>query len=219
MNVLEGTKNIEEMEAELSHSEGSLVPVGQPEPRRTFLLLLHSIRPFCRVHVGSRAISPGGIALLFLLMLPDVLAQAAGKPTHTLLGWKDYGTAPWKEDSPSPSPLPLWSLCLAFPPLQRPQCGWVYVKVCVPCFTPLLMGWEGRACQHKTGVSRAVPAPLLPWLAALWRGRRVWLDFTHFAEQEQALPSSGDICGAMMLGQGGGSGEARNGAPWRKGLC
>lgn len=56
MDVLEGTKNIEEMEAALSHSEGSMVPAGQPEPRRTFLLLLHSIRPFCRAHAGSRAL-------------------------------------------------------------------------------------------------------------------------------------------------------------------
>lgn len=159
--------------------------------------------------------SPGGIALLFLLVSPDVLVWAAGKPIRTLLGWGRL----WDNPLAGGTALPLHPFLCGGCVWLSLRCGWVCVRVCVPCFTPSLMGWESRACQHKTGVSRAVPAPRLPWLAALRRGHRVWLDFTHFAEQKKALPSSGDICGAVMLGQGGGSGEARDGAPWRKGLC
>lgn len=41
--------------------------------------------------------------------------------------------------------------------------------------------------------------------------------FANFAGQEEVVPLSGGSCGAMVLGQGSGKGEARNGGPMEKG--
>lgn len=123
MNVLEGTRNMEEMEAVLSHSEESLAPAGQQEPRRTFLLLLllflHSSHPFCRVHTGSRALFSRRHRLAFSPYVTRCACLGCRKAhPHPAGMGKAMGQPLGRGDSPSPSPLPLWWLCLAFPPLR-----------------------------------------------------------------------------------------------------
>lgn len=122
MNVLEGTRNMEEMEAVLSHSEESLAPAGQQEPRRTFLLLLlllHSSHPFCRVHTGSRALFSRRHRLAFSPYVTRCACLGCRKVHPHPAGMaKAMGQPLGRGGSPSPSPLPLWWLCLAFPPLR-----------------------------------------------------------------------------------------------------
>lgn len=151
MTVLEGTKNMEETEAVLFVGKGSLAPRGQPDPGRTFLLLLH-LFPGSVTHEGP--------ALLLLL------AVAGGQ--LGLCGEARGG------GSISPLPLPSWCLFLAPPLVQRP---W---SMC-PTSHPMAQGQGmGSLSRHRIRVSRAALAALCSWLAALRRGHRLWLFLCQF---------------------------------------
>lgn len=181
---------MEETEAVLFHGKGSLAPGGQPDPGRTFLLLLH-LFPGSVTHEAP--------ALLLLLAVAGGQLGLCGEAPGT----------PHGGDSTSPLPLPSWCLFLASPLVQRP---WSTLEGLCPTSHPMAQGQGmGSLSRHRIRVSRAALAALCSWLAALRRGHRLWLFLCQFCW----AGGGSAVVWRQLWGHGAGAGQwQRRGTQW-----
>lgn len=113
----------------------------------------------------------------------------------------------------------------AFPlcPFLHGACFWLLLwcrgpGACVPRLTPWPKGREWGVCLGTGSGSAGQHWPLcVPGWLLCGGATGSGCFFANFAGQEEVVPLSGGSCGAMVLGQGSGKGEARNGGPMEKG--